>query len=752
MLLILPLALAADPPVDWIADEAVYHLRVTDTQVVVRGEYHFRPVGGGFAVRTLVGPGMLVQEAPSGVLARDEGLVIQLGPGLRQDVSFEGTLDSTSASVSLGVLPAVRQRVEIDAPGLEVTVDGAVGGVLAQADHLDVRWEPVHARPALAPLVHAEVGTAAWGQDGALAVHAVVRWNVVRGAVDELRMGVTGLTDVELSGANVARWERVGDEVIVTPAAPVRGRLSVDVTARAALPHGNGMPAPTPDAARVDRWWVLGRSDEGELIPGAGPETVTRRIVPTWARALSETQPLAYWHGAAPVPLEFAKYDAVSGPDTIIPRATVEAVTNEDGRIFVRTTLRVRNERRQYLHVTPPPGFSPFGARVSGQPVILLDDGGGGLYVPLEKSIESVRGLVTFPVELLWVGETGAFEKKGERTFQVPAVDAPIQQVDWQIHLPRGFSSKDERVVAVTTEAPLSSVTNALTAYRQNKFDEAQQWLDHAKAAGGESDEDVQALQSNLDVLNRRDVKEDSSTRRVRDLANAKNVDLELKQAEVEKEAERALRSGDLEKAEELYDFVEQSANQLALTEQEEAAEQKDKKAEVKGKRKELAEKRKVASAQSKSGSFAATPKAEPAPEQLETLGYVVGRDGDGVVDTPDVAEDEVTYAAPVEIAPEMPAAAAPVTSTTVAGISTGREFRGAVAGKAAPAPQTRKTPAASEPAKPANIPQPPRDLSAHAAPMTLALPLDGWAVGGHEQLLQPNQFPQLTVHYRGPR
>ena len=403
--------LVTDPPLppSWTAADATYRVHIEpEGPATVEATYRFASVRDGWLEATLVGPGLVVDAVTGPVVAAPSGVSVVLPPTERSaTMKVRGTLDPAEPGhLTLRVLPAAKQRVIVDAPGLDVRVTGAVGDMLAASEVLDITYTPHVAKVAgAAPrlLVTGERAISAWGEEGALEVRGVVRWKVLRGEADRFSLDVTGLTDVELAGSNLGRWSRSGDVVTIEPLAPVRGTLQLTVSAQAALPTEGELtlPAPRPlQVQRVDGWVTLGRSDEGELIPVSGPPTVTAKALPEWARGLSERTPVAYWHGEAPIRVRAAHFTAMMGPDTVIEKADFVLATSREGRVLLRATWQVRNERRQYLHLRPPPGFQALTARVSGTPVTPLGDGGGGIYVPLEKSVETMQGLLTFPVEV----------------------------------------------------------------------------------------------------------------------------------------------------------------------------------------------------------------------------------------------------------------------------------------------------------------------------------------------------------------
>ena len=113
------------------------------------------------------------------------------------------------------------------------------------------------------------------------------------------------------------------------------------------------------------------------------------------------------------------------------------------GRVLLKASYQVRNERRQFLQVVPPAGFEVLGVRVAGQTAQPVS-GQGCVYVPLEKSVESVRGLVGFPVEVYFLGEEQAWARRGRRVLATPSVDAPVAYARWEVFLPRDLRLRGE--------------------------------------------------------------------------------------------------------------------------------------------------------------------------------------------------------------------------------------------------------------------------------------------------------------------
>lgn len=596
----------APAPIGWAASDAVWRLHIRDGEAVrVEAAYTLRSSDARGEVLRLVGPELLITSVNGPVLATSDGLELALRPEARLVTqSFEGLYAGDDGALELGILPATRTRVVIDAPGLDVTVNGAIDGWLTPTERLSVSWRP-HVEGEVIQqglLAQGEAATVFRGDSGGLLVEGVLRWRVIRGEAKRLTIDVAGLDELEIAGPGVAKWRKEGAQVVIEPKAPVTGLFAVTIKGRVRLGKGEStVPSPAPAGVqRVDRYVTMARSDEGELIPIAMPSSVPMVELPAWAKNLGDGVPLAAWHGPQPLRVLAAGGDNLQGPDTVVTQARYTLAAAQEGRLALRMNLRVRNERRQYLHVKPAPGWRPIVVRVGNQPVSGLTDGAGGLYIPLEKSIETAKGLLSFPVDVEWIGvDQELWERRGEMELTLPSVDAPVQAARWEVHLPRGFRAlrtptrgsgtmlvgdlrQRETVADQSVEAEAdrrkqevvsSALQNAVSAYKDNDWGTAQRWLDEAKSVDA-ANEDATLLQDNLDVLEGRSTKNDMGSRRVKDMARAKASGLEEQQKEVTKSADYLYRSGDLDAAEKAFEQSIQVANELKKTEQVENAEQ----------------------------------------------------------------------------------------------------------------------------------------------------------------------------------
>ncbi|HNH47164.1 MAG TPA: hypothetical protein PKY30_09005, partial [Myxococcota bacterium] len=393
MLLLPPMVLAEEPPPQpWIAARAEYRVafRPEQTLADLTVTYHFQPLVPGWSEVKLVGGALVPLRVDGPVSSVDGALLVTLSPGTTErTVTVVGTVDAASGSFSLPVYPAAVQQVVVTAPGKDVVIDGEIDGVLHASSVLNVRTVPTRTGPPpnQPPLARADVGSAFWEEDGELVSRTRIRFVVMRGQRSSFSVQLpSDMEEVQVQGSSLASWKQEGSVLRLEAKEAIKGAFEVLVEGRSPLPVGEfRAPVPQPlDVRRVEQWHTLGKSSEIELVPSTG-RTVSSRVVPEWVTGLLQTAPLAWWQGGVPT-LRVERFAPERGPNTVIERAEYLAVANQDGVVLLRSTFYVRNERSQYLHLRPSPGFVPMTARRGSAAMALLSDGEGGVYVTLERS------------------------------------------------------------------------------------------------------------------------------------------------------------------------------------------------------------------------------------------------------------------------------------------------------------------------------------------------------------------------------
>lgn len=547
-------------------------------------------------------------------------LVAELSTG-RHRLRVRGTVATPRPELSLPITPATRARVVL-AGAWDATVDlGVPAGDgafdLLGAERLTMSWRPPAAPAPRPQVILAESATALRVDATGIEARAHVQLTVLHKATDRLQLRLPPVSDLDVQGPAVASFSQRGDLVEVLLTEPLDGRLDLSLSYRAAAPPQSGGPAPlllpVTTSGRLEAGWVtVLAGDQGTVVPeaGRGLAAVPSAMVPAWGKGLvpgATVTSLALTGPRPELSLKVLDLTPAQAPGTFVDEARYEVAHASHGRALLRCRYQVRNDRNQYLGLVLPPGAVPLGVRVAGR-VVQPVRAGDRLFIPLEKSVETLTGLVTFPVELSLVLPDDPWQRRGERVLSSPAVDAPVAHARWEIVLPPGVSGRrvegrptvvdtwtdTTRGLTIGRAAAVGSGTlqaedeaesrrersqdawnSAYRAYQDNEFEVARGMLEQS-LAWDQDNTAAQALLGNVDVLTgETGQQDDGQSRRIRAMARAKTQGLEGEQSKKKRKAEEAVRAGDYEQAykelEELADLTEQ----LAIVEDTENVDQK---------------------------------------------------------------------------------------------------------------------------------------------------------------------------------
>lgn len=578
-------------------------------------------------------PGMRVEKVawdgqPVAVRARPDGVTIAgrvSGRAVLELVAFVPG-EPTREPLALALLPAVRGHVVVTAPAGLVADLRAVGPKIDEAQRtdepadalrlganfwtgaarLDLAFVAAPSSPtSRATVVVARAGVGLTVGDAELRGHARLVWEVRQGTLDAVAFTATGVgPDLEIQGPGVRDVQRSGDGVRVDLQAPVAGRLELDATWSLPVAKSAESRADLPqfsfaDVFRSESALQLARDGEVEAVPTpTGWTPTTAAALPAWAQGLVEGTPTAAFRGsAAPAGhLDLLRFVPLEGPPVVVDVAAYTIATSREGRALMRAHYEVRNERAASLRVRPPPGFEVLGVRVGGATATPARDRDGAWRIPLQRSVETVSGLLSFPVEIaLLGGDDDAWRRRERRPLALPVLDAPVAVARVTLHLPPGYRSRldpgDGDVVAGFTRgdgityglgvgavgaAEADAVfQSAVKNWLANDFGAAQADLDRLKSIGARN-ENIDRLQGNLDVIAGRGGDKDDGNvqRRIREQAKARSITDQKLQDELRTKAEESRKSGDYEAADSQYRAAIEVGDRLAKLEQKESVEQ----------------------------------------------------------------------------------------------------------------------------------------------------------------------------------
>jgi len=448
------------PPRDWLADRLEVELRPGEESALTLS-WTLRPLKAGWVDIPLINSEELAITS-----ATLDGQPVSLSPGTDamqhltlvldrpRRVVVHATAPTPRASLHLLSVPAARRAVRVIGPW-EAELVGAIRGRgrFDGGDPLgmELTWRPAGPKAPRPTLLRAEAASALRLDAGGVEGEALLRYRVFHGSVEQVSFHLpSGVESLEVRGDGVLSSEQVGDEVQVHLARAVSDSLGLRVSYRGPSPGegGQALPVPWPESAETSGWTTLIRADEAVVVPepGAGAEPVTLKDLPDWAQGLAEGTPFAAYHlgGQAPtLGARLVRWDPIEGPPTVIDEARYEVATADQGRMILRVRYQVRNDRRQFLRLRVPDQLDLISVTVAGRAAQATRDDQGYLLIPLEKSVETLSGLVTFPVDIAFLGSDQAWAKRGIHGLETPSVDAPIAYARWELVLPPGYEAED---------------------------------------------------------------------------------------------------------------------------------------------------------------------------------------------------------------------------------------------------------------------------------------------------------------------
>jgi hypothetical protein len=815
----------AKPPGPWAAERQVRIERSTDG-LRIRVTWTLETIEAGWWTGPLVGPmpGMRVES----VTWRGRDIGITRTPAgeevaLKMTAKSRGDLElvafvpgdrvpgGVNGNFNVWLMPAVRGELRLTGAAApegrvpELIADDQVRRVIdrrfwAGEAQLAVNWVDANqgTDPVEGPLAVAHSSVGLTFGDAEVRGRARVSWLLRRGQLDHVTLDTAGLgRDLEVVGPNVHAWVRNGDRIDIELKDPVDGRLDIDLRWTLGLSGAAqtklAAPRITPQQAyRTETFMQVARDGELEVLPElSGWSAVAQAELPDWAGGHIQGTATATYRRDDDDPrasFELLRFVPLSGPPVVVDVAAYEVATTDEGRNLVQARYDVRNERASHLRLELPQHSRMLGVRVNGETVTPARDASSttantqAWRIPLVRSLESVTGSLSFPVEVIFISEASDWKKKESRELQLPALDAPVAVSRVRVYLPPRYANRVavgdfHRVNDFSEGAGITYglgvgagsaevgradelYRDALSSWMSNDFERAQSSLDDLGALGA-SNANIEGLQANLDLVQGRgeqpgddDTRGGQSavvSRRIKDQAKRRAADDKIALLEKAQEAEELEAQGQYDQAEQKLAEAQELGDRLALLEQSESKEQSVYNQSLSSKSASVAEKKKrKVSRESKATTHEPPPpppEPEPTPEpELETadevtsipIGDATSRDFTEVVDVGLITLD---HESPVE----EDRRSGPAKKPRVAGNRRGGK------GKAPDAKAAPEQAAASMPVTPA--PDPNAALAgpvATASAVLVHVPAVGEAVLYQHMLLPEGKT--LTVHLEARR
>ncbi len=319
-------------------------------------------------------------------------------------------------------------------------------------------------------------GDVAWNLDaGAQQITASLTATVASGASDQIVLLLPDEADrVEITGPEVRRVEVGSGRAVVHLRGKILGQTVLKVSCE--LPAGKG------SKRRLDRFGAAdGRWTGGTLVitNSAGgseviPETMMglremspAEIPPSASAILPAPAVMAYeiTSRAFSAEVEVLQLGEFALRQSIADLAHYEVFLARDGSVICRARYEIRNSNKQFLNLKLPAGAQVLLARVNekSRPISPATGEKNTWLLPLERSRASVMGLVSFPVEVVFLCRTAPMGEGGVAEIPLPAIDLPIAYGWCETYVPAGMEVKQwsgamRKVVRFSSETATASL------------------------------------------------------------------------------------------------------------------------------------------------------------------------------------------------------------------------------------------------------------------------------------------------------
>ena len=474
------------PPVDATLSRVDYDLHVLGDLATGTALLTVDVLKDGW-VRLPIPAGLLVREAelegrPLSLVPSDKGkagthvsaLLSHMGRSvltLKVDVPVTTSTGDESLSLPATESGVTRAAVQLARKGIDLSVGG---GLLAEKTEIsgDTKWlaygrgnealsftwrkksEDHHAELPLR-LRGSLTQLTSLGEDST-AVSAEISLEIVQGAAREVRVALPEkITINQVAGAVVADWEMKNGELVVTFLEPLEHGARFVISGEARLPRDGVIEIPLLRLLNTERDMggvaveILGageiKDQKAQGLEDADASELGAMIANRQSPALVAFRARAGESGAArSLSVNVARYDQQAVLMANIEEARYQVLISADGKELVQARYAVRNNQRNFVKITLPPGSNVWSASLAGKTVRPGQAPDGSLLLPLEKS-KGGDEAPAFQVEVMYLTKAGAtWQDKGHEKVTLPALDLPISRTGMLLYYPPAFKVSAE--------------------------------------------------------------------------------------------------------------------------------------------------------------------------------------------------------------------------------------------------------------------------------------------------------------------
>jgi hypothetical protein len=306
------------------------------------------------------------------------------------------------------------------------------------------------------------------GEDST-AIVAEVNLEVLQGATQEEKLQLGDNISVnQVSGATVADWEVKGGELTVKFLEPLDHDVRFVVSGETRLPRDGQISIPIFSVQNSLRQTggvaveVLGAGEikdaKAQGLEEADASDLGSMVASRQSPSLAAYRFRTLDAGSRSLSVDVARYTQQAVLMANVEEARYRVLFSNDGKALVQAQYAVRNNQRNFLKVTLPPGAMVWSAALAGKAIRPGQAPDGSILLPLEKA-RGAEDASEFEVEFVYFARGTKWDDKGKLAVQLPALDLPISRTGLLMYYPPLFKITAEPGVfrEQTYAAPVSA-------------------------------------------------------------------------------------------------------------------------------------------------------------------------------------------------------------------------------------------------------------------------------------------------------
>jgi len=359
-------------------------------------------------------------------------------------------------NVEIFVEPAIKVEIEHEA---DKTVAWAV---MPNTSQISARWTKAVAKETIKPVelepkVYADTATYVSIGEGVIRCQSTVNYSILQAEVSSFRLMLPkDISILNVRGKDLRDWKVAHEDGLLALDVylnfGMRGNYTLDIDYERSVGDGSLVASipwvRTTGTERETGYFGIASRTNVELAVNKvkHASTIDVKELPSsiW-RSSSNPILLAFKYLSHPldITIDVTRHEEMPVLVAAIDEADFFTLHTKDGKILTRATYQVRNNVKQFLRLCLPKEATLWSTFVAGKPVKPAKDKNGSILVPLEKSRLQGENLTGFPVEVVFLNEAPTMKWLGKVTMNLPRVDIPVSQIQWQAYFPREYTYFD---------------------------------------------------------------------------------------------------------------------------------------------------------------------------------------------------------------------------------------------------------------------------------------------------------------------